>query len=269
MSKTHDNAAVRSLSEQLERAERRLTVLTAGLALCGLALAAGATRTAFADDAGRADAQLASAQAASTQEADVQDVIRARGFVVVDAEGRERVVVGAPMVEASEDPRLAATTGVTVLDAEGRLAASLGADNPLIRPDGTPGERRGSANGLTFYDPRTGQERGGIGAFDDGRANMCIDWAGAEREAVCVAVWSDDQYGAVILNGTPHESSIYDRVVLYVGSDGTGRIKAFGGGDMQDGVSIDVGRGTPEITVFDSTGTPVVDLLESAGTRGR
>lgn len=264
MSKTDDHAAERGLSERLERAERRITVLTAGLVLCGLALAASATRAAFADDAERGDAERASPQAA-----DVQEVIRARGFVVVDAEGRERVVVGAPMDEASEDPRLSATTGVTVLDAEGRLAASLGVDNPLIRPDGTPGERRGSANGMTFYDPRSGQERGGIGAFDDGRANMCIDWAGAEREAVCVAVWSDDQYGAVILNGTPHESSIYDRVVLYVGADGTGRIKAFGGNDMRDGVSIDVGHGTPEVTVFDSTGNPVADLVESAGIRGR
>ncbi|MFW6088805.1 MAG: hypothetical protein ACODAB_03560 [Gemmatimonadota bacterium] len=231
------------LQERLDRAERRVRWLTAGLLACGLAVVLGA------------------AQAAAPPPP--QDVIRARGLVIVDSAGRERVVVGAPMADASEDARLAETTGVTVLDAEGRLAASIGANNPLIRPDGTPGERRGTASGMTFYDPRTGQERGGIGAFDDGRANMCIDWASAEREAICVAVWSDDQYGAVILNGTPHETSIYDRVVLYVGSDGTGRIKAFGGNDRRDGVSIDVGRGTPEVTVFDSTGTPSANLVEA------
>ena len=238
------------LSVRLARTERRVRWLAAGLAVSVALLAIGLF------DGARV------AAAGAMQE--VPEVITARGLVILDGEGQERVVLGAPLAAASEDERLGATTGLTVLDADGRLVASIGSDNPLIRPDGSPGERRGSANGMTFYDPRSGQERGGIGAFDDGRANMCIDWAGAEREAVCVAVWSDDQYGAVILNGTPHETSIYDRVVLYVGADGTGRIKAFGGNDNGDGVSIDVGRGTPQVTVFDSAQAPMFDLVEQA-----
>lgn len=239
------------ITSRLERAERRVRWLGAGMAsmatLFGLLLVGCETVGNGAP----------------------ADVVTARGLVIVDAEGRQRLVLGAPMGSTSDDARLAGTTGITVLDSAGRLVTSLGMNNPLIQPDGSAGERRGTAYGMTFYDPRTGQERGGIGAFDDGRANVCLDWAGVEREAACMSVWADDQYAAVILNGTPAEETIFDRVVLYVGSDGTGRIKAFGGGRHQDGVSIDVGRGTPEVTVFDSTQTATMDLVDVAGRQRR
>jgi hypothetical protein len=239
------------IASRLERAERRVRWLTTGMVSIAV-LSAGllvGCETVGGDERG--------------------DVVTARGLVIVDAEGRQRLVLGAPLASASEDARLAGTTGITVLDSAGRLVTSLGMNNPLIHPDGSAGERRGTSYGMTFYDPRTGQERGGIGAFDDGRANVCLDWAGVEREAACMSVWADDQYAAVILNGTPAEETIFDRVVLYVGSDGTGRIKAFGGGRHQDGVSIDVGRGVPEVTVFDSTQTAAMDLVEVAAGRRR
>lgn len=187
-------------------------------------------------------------------------VVTARGIVIVDESGRERVVLGAPMARVTSDARLAETTGISVIDSAGFLAASLGQANPLIAADGHATERRGTAYGMTFYDPRTGHERGGIGAFDDGRANVCLDYEGG-KEAACATVAAGDQYAAFVLNGTPTETS-FDRVVMYVGADGSGRIKAFGGGASGDGVSIDVGGGMPQITVYDSAQTRVLDVVK-------
>ena len=240
---------VAELSRRLARAERYVSWLSAGLLVCLLAVMLGMART-----SGWEARALSSARGG--------DVITARGLVIVDHAGRERVVIGAPLDEASDDERLAGAVGMVVLDSAGRLSVSVGLDNPLVHADGTAGERLGSGTGLTFYDPRTGQERGGIGAFEDGRANMCLDYRGADKEAACVSVAPDDQYAAFILNGTPGED-VFDRVVMFVGADGTGRIKAFGGLENRDGVSIDVGRGMPAVTIYDADQAAVFDLVET------
>lgn len=223
---------------RLERAERRVRVLTIGFALllAGLGLAA-------------ADATGAPSE-----------VLTARGLVIVDDAGRARVVIGAPGAAAIDDPRLASTTGMIVLDSLDRLGIAVGIDPPLITPDGSVAERIASSHGLTFYDPRDGRERGGIGAFADGRAVACLDYAGGQKEAACMVVAPDDQYSAVLLNGTPAERD-YDRVGMFLGADGVGVLKAFGGGARRDGVLIKGGGGMPEVLVFDSTQTQVDDLV--------
>ena len=234
----HDDST--TLEARLSRAEGRVRVLTAVSVLLSVVLLLGAVPS------GR------------------QDVLRARGLVITDDDGRERIVLGAPMGDASADPKLADAVGVAVLDAEGRLHVSLGADNPLILADGAVGTRIATAAGLTIYDPRNGQERGGMGAFADGRANVCLDYGTASKEAACVAVAPEDQYAAFILNGTPNED-VFDRVTMYVGADGQGSIKAFGGGANQGGVMIRAGHGRPSVTVYDSTGAALTDLASGVG----
>jgi len=190
------------------------------------------------------------------------EVLRARGLVITDANGRDRVVLGAPMRDASADTKLAETVGIVVLDSLGRLNVAVGANNPLVFADGRTGTRIAAAAGLTIYDPRNGGERGGLGAFADGRANMCIDWGSKGKEAACVAVAPGDQYAAVLLNGTPDQPQ-FDRVGLFAGADGIGVVKAFGGGANNGGVSIKAGKGPATITVFDSTGKALGDALRA------
>ena len=189
------------------------------------------------------------------------DVLTARGLVIVDEADRARVVIGAPAGAAYEDARLVQATGMVVLDTLGRLVVTVGSDPPLILDDGTLGTRIGSSNGLTFYDPRDGKERGGLGAFEDGRANVCLDYGSASKEAVCMSVAPDDQYTAVMLNGTPREE-VFDRVGMYVGADGLGILKAFGGVNSRDGIFIRAGDGMPKMTVYDSTQSEVMDLVD-------
>ncbi|UCF18633.1 MAG: hypothetical protein JSU87_11870 [Gemmatimonadota bacterium] len=187
------------------------------------------------------------------------DVLRARGLVITDAEGRERIVLGAPLHEASADEKLAQTVGLVVLDSLGRLNVSVGANNPLVLADGRIGTRIAGDAGMIIYDPRNGAERGGFGALSDGRANLCLDYGTRPKEAACLSVAPGDQYAAVILNGTPNEDE-FDRVTMYVGADGTGALKAFGGGANTGGVLIRAGKGPASITVYDTTGTAIGDI---------
>lgn len=231
-----------NVTNRIERAERRVRLLSGAVLLL---------------------AALAGLGAVSAQDGDPVDVITARGLVIVDDAGRARVVLGAPGASATADPRLAETTGLVVLDTASRLAVAVGVDPPLILDDGTIGKRIGSSSGLTFYDPRDGKERGGIGAFEDGRANICLDYGTASKEAACMTVAPEDQYAAVLLNGTPRETA-FDRVGMFLGADGVGVLKAFAGVDSNDGVLIKAGGGLPQITVYDSTQTEVMDMVERA-----
>ena len=129
------------------------------------------------------------------------------------------------MAAATKDAKLAEAIGIAVLDSLGRMNVALGTQNPLVLEDGSTGTRIAASAGLTIYDPRDGKERGGMGAFEDGRANMCLDYGERQKEAVCLSVAPADQYAAVLLNGTPGEPQ-FDRVVMYVGADGSGSIKA-------------------------------------------
>ncbi len=188
------------------------------------------------------------------------DVLRAKGLVIVDAQGRERIILGAPLAEATTDARLATAAGMAILDSAGRMAVSVGAGSPLINPDGTVGTRIAGENGVIFYDPRSGQERGGFGAFDDGRANICLDYEG-HKEAVCMTVASGDEYTAVLLNGTPGQEE-FDRVAMFVGADGTGVVKAMGSGAQRGGVVMKSGPGSGQVLLIDSTMNVVRDLAK-------
>ena len=188
------------------------------------------------------------------------DVLRARGLVISDASGRERIVLGAPMREATANSKLAQAVGLAVLDSLGRMQVAVGVDNPLVFASGQTGERVASSAGVTIYDPRNGGERGGLGVFADGRANMCLDWGTRAKEAVCVSVAPGDQYTAVMLYGTPDQPQ-FDRVGLFASADGRGVVKAFGGHANNGGVSINVGKGMPVIAVYDTAGKQIRDAL--------
>jgi hypothetical protein len=121
------------------------------------------------------------AAAAFRAGANAEDVLRVRGIIVVDAAGRERILIGAPVPETRRrvrtdtararaawghiSPRYMehyanyrhAVHGMVVLDEEGfdRLALGDSVSDPNIGP------RIGPGTGLTINDPR-GYERAGF-----------------------------------------------------------------------------------------------------------
>ena len=219
--------------QQLRRSLQRLQLAVVALGAGAAALALSAFRTAPPTD----------------------QVLRVRGVAVVDSLGRERVLIGAPLARLSRNRRLASAEGLVVLDTAGQLLTAVGYNNPLVLSGDRTGRRIGASTGLTVYDPRTGAERGGMGAFQDGRANACLDYEG-DKEAVCLSVAPRDAYAAVLVNGTPGEKA-YDRVVMFAAQDGSGSIKVFGGRENQGGVLLRAGKGAPSVALFDSTGKPV------------
>ena len=187
------------------------------------------------------------------------DVLRVRGLVIVDASGRERIVLGAPMQAASDNGKLVDAVGVAVLDSLGRMNVAVGTNPPLVLDDGAMGTRIATQAGMTFYDPRSGRERGGMGAFTDGRATACLDYGSAVKEATCMFVAPNDEYAAVIVNAGPGQD-VFDLVTLVVTADGTGWIKTAGVGSEASTVQIKAGNGPATVTVYDSSFTAVREL---------
>lgn len=182
------------LRERLRQAERRSR--TAALALC-LAVLAGI------------------ASAARRQEE--SPVLRVRGLIVEDAEGRPRIVLGAPVPELAgrrypgmpvmgnphvqdgvmvwdvlEGAQAAPLNGMVLLDERGydRVVVGDPMPDPAIRERIYP--RQARSWGVQINDPdRT--ERSGYGVFETGQVTLGLDWVG--REAVLLYGLADGRAG--------------------------------------------------------------------------
>ena len=132
--------------DAMERRLRRSQLLSAALLLLLGSLLVGACTRLYADQ-GRGTA----------------DVLRVRGIVVVDAQGRERIHIGSPVPDAPGEsgPRIAAATGMIILDENGRERFGLGyrTDNVTAMGfDAAPGNGTGA-----------NRERLHLGVDEDGR----------------------------------------------------------------------------------------------------
>lgn len=162
--------------QALARSVRRLkkAVLVMGVALVALPVAAFTVRDA--------------------------EIIRVKGIIVEDAQGRARILIGAPAPDVEErvrtNPARAEATwgrngyqwwrlnndavGMLILDENGHDSVALG--SPV--PDPLNGRRIAPSNGLSFAN-RQGVERGGMGYMynaDNGvdRATLGLDSASGE-----------------------------------------------------------------------------------------
>lgn len=112
--------------------------------------------------------QLPNTQAQSKSETqqsnNAPQVLKARGLIIVDERGRERIFIGAPV------------------------------------PDPKDGKRRTPETGITINDP-SGFERFGLGLFDDNRLVMGFDaprGTGDERNRERITIVADDKGGGYI-----------------------------------------------------------------------
>jgi len=189
------------LTQRLDRLERRLrrTNLCVTLALAALGALA-----------------LGSWQSKPSTEA----VLRARGLVIEDASGRERILLGAPIPQARNrvrtDPERVASNwgprfpkeyldtyksyrhdmnGLLVLDADGFDRLALG--DPV--PDPNIGQRIGASTGLALNDEQ-GFERAGFGLLKVGghyRAALGLDSAQG-TESLMLTLLDEGGVGLVV-----------------------------------------------------------------------
>lgn len=149
------------------------------------------------------------------------DVIRTRGIVIVDAEGRDRMLIGAP-IPASRDrirsdfekARQAwgkaypdfewyrtlenSTNGMVLLDERGFDRLVLG--DPA--PDPNIGKRIAPASGIAIND-ENGHERSGWGYFPVLHRTLLGVDTPSGTEGVMVGALDDSSAGVVVMNGGP------------------------------------------------------------------
>ena len=113
------------VTARIDRLERRLRLLEAVLALMVVMVAVSVVTLPSVTAQGQ------------------PQILRARGLVIVDEQGRERIVMGSPVPDPKEGKRMDPSTGLVINDINGyeRFGLGLNQDNRLIMGfDAPPGK---------------------------------------------------------------------------------------------------------------------------------
>lgn len=151
--------------ERLERTVRRQRIALSAMVLAG----AAALLTAFAPTA--------------------PGTIEAQGIRIVDAQGKPRILIGAPPPAAGRQRQDAQTASIVVLGPDGADRLVLG-EAPAAFVGGKAYPRIASSYGLVIHDAK-GNERGAFGFLDNGRAVLSLDRPGGDA----VLLTANDQTG--------------------------------------------------------------------------
>ncbi|KZC37049.1 hypothetical protein RHOFW510R12_27125 [Rhodanobacter sp. FW510-R12] len=128
-------------------------------------------------------------------------ILRAQGLVITDAQGHDRILIGAP-VPASKDRvrKDDASDGIIFLGATGADRLALGQmPAPFIGGESYKRIGDGDNYGLTLYDPK-GNERGGMGYMGMGRAVFGLDRATPPYDAIGMMVDDKEGFAGMIIN---------------------------------------------------------------------
>lgn len=201
-------------------------------------------------------------QSASVKAADDAKVLRVRGLIIEDAQGRARILLGAPFPSVPERIRQDATgTDLVFLDEKGYDRFRVGEMLPAM-----PGFHRiGTAYGATILDTK-GNERGGLGFLSNGknvnRATIALDRAGnGSVSADAVGMIVDDATGmagtAVLYPPTRDR----DQEAIMIGTQGNNAFFTFEDLEGKNRTSLALTDGKPTFELFDPAGKPQRDLL--------
>ncbi len=105
-------------------------------------------------------------------------ILRAQGLVITDAQGRDRILIGAPVPASKDRTRKDdASDGIIFLGKTGADRLAVG-QMPAPFIGGKSYKRRGENDnyGMTLYDTK-GSERGGMGFLAPGRVGIALDRA--------------------------------------------------------------------------------------------
>jgi len=156
---------------------------------------------------------------AAKSESESAKILRARGLIIEDDQGRKRILIGASVPGAAKNA--AAMNGILLLDPNGTARIALG--NPV--PDPSQGKRNAPLIGLVVNDS-DGLERTGYGVHNTGggdQPTLVLDYR--DREGLSFSVLDGGlgkrAAGVILQSGNRH---------LYLGS-GDGALIDIPGGD--------------------------------------
>jgi hypothetical protein len=243
MKRQHD---VRSLEERVDYLERRLylfRLLGAVGLICFLVAVCIELRLrpARADESGQ--------------------VLRVRGLIVEDAQGKPRILLGAPVPKVAGRKRQDDDTGIILIGENGADRVAIGIPTPAPQIGGKIGHRISPGAGLVVDDP-DGNERGGIGVLDNGRAAICLDYPNPiGREAVCLGVLPEVLAGLVINAPTGDNG---ERAMMGVLKDGTSLMKLADTSGNERTMLVVQGESPAQFLVLDPKTKSKVDILSKA-----
>ena len=195
---------------------------------------------------------LALASLGSRQSA---EVIRVRGIVVEDEEGKARVLIGAPVPETAERSRTDPASGLVLLDPSGADRLQIGnVGSPMM--GGRVQRRIAEAVGLMVCDP-AGNERAGFGYFANGQVGWGLDYESGE--AIVAAVLPERGMAGIMINA-PVEGGNPTRAMLMTTRDGTALRLSDSKGTERAVLEVDA-EGNPSLSPADADGKKGRDVF--------
>lgn len=200
--------------------------------------------------------------------AEASPVLRVKGLIVEDAQGRSRILIGAPVPAVSDRVRQdSPTTSIVFLDEKGHdrfLVGEKVSNSPSFH-------RIGASYGVTIFDTE-GNERGGMGFLSNGstvsRAAIALDRAGNGSAP-------GDAWGAMVddKSGFAGSGVIYAPEIghgndaILIGTQGRKAFISLKDVDRRERASFFLNEdGSPSFEVFDATGKAGPNLLQSSAT---
>jgi hypothetical protein len=235
--------SVLTAEARIECLERRLRILrfTGALGLLGCFLVgyfAFQPRSASADGSGQ--------------------VLRVRGLIVEDAQGRPRILIGAPVPKVTGRKREDDDTGIILVGENGADRVAIGSPTPAPQSRGKVGQRNSPGAGLVV-DDLDGNERGGIGVLDNGRGVVCLDYPDPiHREAICLGVLPEGLAGLVINAPTGDNG---ERAMMAVLKDGTSLMKLADTSGNERSILVVQGESPAQFLVLDPKTKSKLDVL--------
>ena len=162
-------------------------------------------------------------RAQPTSADDSGQVLRVRGLIIEDAEGRPRILLGAPIPKVAGRKRKDDATGLVLIGENGADRVAIGAPTPSPQVKGEVVNRVSPGAGLVIDDPN-GNERGGMTVLVNGHGVVCLDYPDpTARDAVCLAVLPEAGFAGVVVNAPTGVKT--DRVGMGVLKNGTSILK--------------------------------------------
>lgn len=181
---------------------------------------------------------------------DAGDILRVKGLIVEDSQGRPRIVLGAPIPITSGRKRTDALTGIVYLDSSGIDRLTIGQEPDPMTAEGIKPRRVGGV-GILIHD-KEGVERGGYGVLDDQTAILTLDWP---KSGEAVAISSNEQFSAVGLFHRSEPGSYREALTLGVMRKGEQSfVKVTDAKDVQRLRLQTVGSEAPILQRFDAKG---------------
>ncbi len=211
---------------------------------------------------------IANRQQTTAKAAESQQVLRLKGLVIEDEQGRARILLGSPFPAVTDRKRQDATTSAMVfLDEQGHDRFALGEKMAPQIEGAVPANYRspGKGYGLTLFDP-SGNERGEMGFLSSGnngnRAVVVLD----RPQGDAIGAIVDDSTGYAGLAALyPDSGNVPARTGILLGTQGNKAFLSMQDAENRPRASLSVeSRRAPALLVFEDDGRPGPNLLHPA-----